>query len=179
MITSKLTKFAAVLTLSTSLVAVGAGSSQAGGLEKPLLGGALGAMAGAGAGFAFGKGEGAAIGGIMGLALGAMLADHFGGKNHRGEPVYEGYIPPPPVYDQSGVYQPGPAYQPAAVNYGVPIYQPSPQPPSPYATAPYGTADAGQSYCQPYAATVTINGVPHPSQGTACLQADGTWRVVN
>jgi surface antigen len=165
MITSKIAKFAAVLALSTSLVAVGASASQAGGLPKPLLGGALGAAAGVGAGYALGKGQGAAIGGLMGLALGAVLADHFGNKDHRAAQVYDGYIPPSPGYEQA------PVYQPAPVSYEPPAYQP----PSPYTTS----ADAGQNYCQPYSTTVTINGVPHASQGTVCLQADGTWRVVN
>jgi hypothetical protein len=140
-----------------------------------LLGGALGAAAGAGAGYAFGKGQGAAIGGIMGLALGAVLADHFGGKHHGSEQVYDGYVPPAPTYDQSAVYQPAPVYQPTPVGYEPPAYQP----PSSYPTSPYGAADAGQNQCQPYSATMTINGVPHPTQGIACLQADGAWRVVN
>jgi surface antigen len=178
MTASKLAKFAAVLALSTSLVAMGTSASQAGGLPKPLLGGALGAAAGAGAGYAFGKGQGAAIGGIMGLALGAMLAHHLDSKDRGVERVYDGYVPPAPTYDPAAVYQPAPVYQPMPVGYEPPVYQP----PSPYparATTPYGTADAGQNYCQPYSATMTINGVPHPTQGTACLQADGTWRVVN
>ncbi len=65
-------------------------------------------------------------------------------------PVY--YVPPPPV-----VYSPPPGvYAPGAVN-----------------------APASGGYCREYQSTTVINGAPQPMYGTACLQPDGTWRIMN
>jgi surface antigen len=32
--------------------------------------------------------------------------------------------------------------------------------------------------CREYQSTVTIDGRPQPTYGRACLQPDGTWRIV-
>lgn len=71
--------------------------------------------------------------------------------------------------------------------YAPPVYYPPPPPvvylpaPPPLAVSPtspaYRAADG--RYCREYQATVTVNGVPQPTYGTACLQPDGTWRIVN
>ncbi|MGH8064575.1 MAG: RT0821/Lpp0805 family surface protein [Candidatus Entotheonellia bacterium] len=37
---------------------------------------------------------------------------------------------------------------------------------------------AGQ-YCREYTQTITVGGEKHQSYGTACRQADGTWRIVS
>jgi hypothetical protein len=66
------------------------------------------------------------------------------------------YVPPPPAYGPSGYTAPV-AAQPAS-----PVYQ----------------AANGQ-YCREYQTTVYVAGQPQPSYGTACLQPDGVWRVVN
>jgi hypothetical protein len=58
------------------------------------------------------------------------------------------YYYPPPVY----VYPPAPAY-PVAVP---PVAGP----------------------CHEYRTTAIINGMPQPAVGRACLQPDGTWRLV-
>lgn len=87
-----------------------------------------------------------------------------------GPPAY--YYPPPPV-----VYAP-----PPPVVYAPPppvVY--APPPPAPVvsaapASAPY-VASNGQT-CRQYQTTIMIDGQAQPSYGTACLQADGTWRVV-
>ncbi len=64
-------------------------------------------------------------------------------------PAY--YVPPPPL-----VYSPPPAYAPPAAN-----------------------APAAGQYCREYQSTTVINGAPQPMYGTACLQPDGSWRIVN
>ncbi len=74
---------------------------------------------------------------------------------HR--PIY--YYPPPVVY------APAPAYG---------TLQPIPTPSSQSSDAPA----AGQT-CREYQTTVTVDGQTQPSYGTACLQPDGTWRIVN
>jgi len=77
---------------------------------------------------------------------------HYG--YHYAPPVY--YPPPPPQV----------------------VYVPAPPPLAATPTSPaYRTADG--RYCREYQATVMVGGVPQPSYGTACLQPDGSWRVVN
>jgi hypothetical protein len=68
------------------------------------------------------------------------------------------YAPPPPV-----VYAPPPQAEPSvAVNP---------------ASGPY-TAPNGQT-CREYQSTAIVDGVQQPTHGTACLQPDGSWRIVN
>jgi hypothetical protein len=76
-------------------------------------------------------------------------------------PVY--YPPPPPVY-----YAPPQAYYPPVVS---PMVDATP------ASAPYRTSDG--RYCREYTATTVVGGVAQSSYGTACLQPDGSWRIVN
>jgi len=83
------------------------------------------------------------------------------------------YAPPPTV-----VYA-----QPAPVVYATP----SPAPVA-YTTAPAPTMSANQASptftdnsgrtCREYQSTAVIDGSSQPTYGTACLQPDGTWRVV-
>jgi hypothetical protein len=81
-----------------------------------------------------------------------------------------------PVY-AAPVYYP-PAYYPAPYGYA-PTYVAPPAsyypPAQPTAAAP-GVA-SGQ--CREYQTTSVIGGTPQPTVGTACLQPDGTWRIVN
>lgn len=69
-------------------------------------------------------------------------------------------------------------YAPPPVVYAPPpvVYAP---PPVVYAPAPaaYAPAPATQT-CREYQSTIQVNGQPQQSYGTACLQPDGTWRIV-
>ncbi len=90
-----------------------------------------------------------------------------------GVPLYHPYYYPPPYY-----YYPPPV-----------VYAPPPPPP-PVVYAPPAPAVAvnpasneyvapnGQT-CREYQSTVIVDGVQQPSHGTACLQPDGSWRIVN
>ncbi len=86
-------------------------------------------------------------------------------------------------YYRYGYYHPAPYYYPPASVYYAPpppvVYVPAAPPPlaAMPASPPYRAAN-GQ-YCREYQATVMVNGAPQPSYGTACLQPDGAWRVVN
>ena len=72
------------------------------------------------------------------------------------------FFAPPPV-----VYAPPPVvYAPPPVGYA---------PAS--APAAYAPAPASQT-CREYQSTIQVNGQPQQSYGTACLQPDGTWRIV-
>ena len=98
----------------------------------------------------------------VGLGIGVPL---FGPA--YGAPAYypPAYYPPPYAY--APAYAPPPAYVPPAPAYYAP--------PQSYAPAPAQTA----SQCREYNATTMIGGTPQQTVGTACLQPDGTWRIVN
>lgn len=81
----------------------------------------------------------------------------------------------PPAY-----YYP-PAYYPPAYYYPPPAYYYPP--PAAYYAPPQSYAPAAPSYgqgetCREYQSTTTIDGRPQPTYGTACLQPDGSWRIV-
>ena len=83
------------------------------------------------------------------------------GGNWRGRIVISpgwGSPYPPPIYVPSPVYAPRPVYVPP------PVYV---QPPAP------------RPYCREYQGDAIINGSGQPFYGTACLQPDGSWRIVN
>lgn len=75
-----------------------------------------------------------------------------------------GFVFAPPLYYGPPVYYPPPVVytQPAPI-----VAQP--------ASPPY--LRNGQT-CREYRTTVVIGGVQRPSYGTACLQPDGSWRIV-
>ena len=93
---------------------------------------------------------------------------HYGAGYVWGPPVvvapYYPYYPPRTVY-----YVPAPA----------PVYvAPATAPLPANATSPaYQTSDG--RYCREYQSTVVVAGQPQPIFGTACLQPDGVWRIVN
>jgi surface antigen len=70
------------------------------------------------------------------------------------------------------VYAPPAVYAPPPVVYA----QPAPLVVNP-ASAPY-MANNGQT-CREYQSTAVIAGARRPVYGTACLQPDGAWRIVN
>ncbi|HEY0522162.1 MAG TPA: hypothetical protein VGD08_02150 [Stellaceae bacterium] len=86
----------------------------------------------------------------------------YGPYRYWGPPAY--YYGPPPV-----VYAP----PPPTVVYAPPSAPVAAAPVSP----PYVARD-GQT-CREYQTQVTVDGRLQPSHGTACLQPDGTWRLMN
>ena len=83
-----------------------------------------------------------------------------------GPPVY--YGPPPYVYGPPvgpPVYAPG---------YGVPQQQPMTVNPT---SAPYRASNG--LTCREFQTTITVGGQAQPAYGTACLQPDGSWKVVD
>ena len=84
-----------------------------------------------------------------------------------GRPVY---VMPPPVY-----------YGPPPVVYAAPppvFYAVPPAPVQAVPMTPAYTDGAGRT-CREYQSTVMVGGVRQPSYGTACLAADGSWRIMN
>jgi hypothetical protein len=80
-------------------------------------------------------------------------------RYYYGPPAY--YYPPPVYYYESP--------PPAQV-----IVVPAPAP----ATAPAPNTAISQNHCREYTTTMAINGQPQQVTGTACLQPDGTWRII-
>jgi hypothetical protein len=172
----KFAKLATVIALTAGLAVAGAAPSRAGDLD-PLFGGLIGGGLGAGIGYAAGKSKGAAIGGVLGLGLGAMLALAAEQDNHRRHPRAV-YAPPPPAYAPPPVYTPPPAFAPAPAYR--PSYQPGAyQPAAVPAVDPYAAAQYSQAHCREYSGTISVDGTARAAYGTACLQPDGTWRIVN
>lgn len=98
--------------------------------------------------------------GFVSFGLGVPLA---------GPPAY--YYPPPAYYVPPPAYYYPPAYYPPAPAYAAPA---NAAPASPVWSQPA----EGQT-CREYQSTTMIDGRPQASYGTACLQPDGTWRIVN
>lgn len=77
------------------------------------------------------------------------------------------YYAPPPV-----VYAP-----PPVVYSAPPVVVTQPAPMAATGTSPSYTAPNGQT-CREFQSTATIGGQSQPIYGTACLQSDGSWRMV-
>jgi hypothetical protein len=110
----------------------------------------------------------AAVAGLSVACTGAAEARGFVGFSFGvpfGPPAY--YYPPP-------VYYPAPAYAYPAYRYPYAYPPPAAYPPPTFYSSP---AAAGQT-CREYQTTTDIGGRRQPAYGTACLQPDGTWRIV-
>jgi hypothetical protein len=130
------------------------------------------------------------------LSFGVPFGGYYApGPYNYGYPgAYYPYYAPPAYYPPP----PAPAYPPAptaAYTPPAPAYSPAPSAPyTPYTrpstsyapgasgitytSRPAFTNAAGQT-CREYKTTETGTGHPIDVLGTACKQADGTWRVVN
>lgn len=97
---------------------------------------------------------------VVGIGVGVPFPAYYPPPYYAYPPAY--YYPPPVVYAPPPVVYAAPPGPPVAANP---------------ASAPY-TAANGQT-CREYQTTVTVNGQPQDTHGTACLQPDGTWRIVN
>ena len=165
----KIAKIVAVTVMAAGLVGASVSDSRAD--HQTLLGGLLGGAAGAGLGAAFGGGKGAAIGGVSGLLLGALAGNTIGREKRYSRPPAQGYYAPPPAgytaYQQ-------PTYAPAYG--GATAYVPPPAPP--VVVAPQAPAYSA-NYCRDFNQKIVIDGVERNAYGKACLQPDGSWRIVN
>lgn len=86
---------------------------------------------------------------------------------------YRYYAPPPPVVQY---YAPPPvvyAPPPPVVQYYAPPAAVSADP-----AGPVYYSRSGQQ-CREYQSRAMVGGRSQPVYGTACLQSDGTWRIVN
>jgi hypothetical protein len=84
-----------------------------------------------------------------------------------GFPSY--YYAPYPYYAPAYGYSPYYAYPPSYGYADQPMYQYQPAP---------AQADQ-QSYCREFQSVIVVEGRQQQAFGTACLQPDGSWQIVN
>ena len=123
---------------------------------------------------------------VAALAVAVGAVGGIGAAQARGS-VHIGIGVPFGGYYAPGYYAPGYYYDPPPVYYAPPppvVYAP---PPVVYAPsgAVVSASPASDAYvasngqtCRQYQTTINVGGVPQASYGTACLQPDGTWRIV-
>jgi len=127
---------------------------------KALLGGLLGAGAGAGIAAAAGGSPGV----IVAAALGGALLGGFAGHKLDNRDKQMASQAATQAFEKNQAGQPTVWDNPETGNSG-----------SVTPTKTYQLA-TGQ-YCREYTQTITIGGEPQKTYGTACRQADGTWKV--
>lgn len=170
----KITKFLAATVLTVSLGF--APAAQADSTVATILGGAGGAALGA----QFGKGNGKLVTTAIGTLLGAGIGNSMGQSMERGDAAY--YNQRRPVYTEQHVYReewreprhekrrwhrhnkPQRQYADVRVNEYA-YYEQEPQ--------------VQQDYCREYTNNVKVGGRTQSSYGTACLQPDGSWKIVS
>ena len=99
---------------------------------------------------------------------------------------YRYYAPPPPVVQYYApppvVYAPPPPPPPVVQYYNPPpvaqYYNPPPAPIGVDPAGPVYYSRSGQQ-CREFQSRAMIGGRPQPIYGTACLQPDGSWRIVD
>jgi hypothetical protein len=90
------------------------------------------------------------------------------GHSHYRDGIYVGvYDPAPPVYYNQPTYVVPPPQPPL-------ILPPQQQPLQPL---PPQASDG--RYCREYRSSVNVGGTMKPTYGTACMQPDGSWQIMN
>lgn len=125
-----------------------------------------------------GLGLAAIIAGIALVAVGDPAYAGGGHRHHDGGFVSFGFSVPAYGYYDPYPYEPAYAYPPAYGPYDYYGDEPMYYDDDSYRySSPY-RSDGG-SYCREFQTTVVIDGRPERAFGTACLQPDGSWAVVN
>jgi surface antigen len=146
----------AVLLLSALLAACGPGNKQGTGtIVGAVAGGATGAAIGGSKNRIPGVAIGAVVGGIIGNQIGQSLDE----QDRRIAAAAE--------YQALEQGQPG-----AATPWDNPQTQHHGQ------IVPGKYYQQNGQYCRPYTHTIYVSGEPQTARGTACRQADGSWKTV-
>lgn len=142
----------------------------------------VGASLGGLVGSSIGHGDGRLAATGAGIIIGGAIGNELGRPSYAYARPY-GYAPSYYSYDMfpSGTYNNYPYDMYSSRGYGVyqPTYvappdlppQPQPQP------VTYIDDDSG-NYCRQYSQTIRIGNHVQESYGTACLQPDGSWHIV-
>ncbi len=135
------------------------------GANKTTVGGLLGAAGGAVAGAQFGKGKGQLAAVAAGTLLGALVGSEAGKSLDKADQQYA-----------TRAHQ-----QAQAAPIGQTIVWSNPQSGHSGTITPVreGQIPSTGEYCREYQQSVQVGGQTQKAYGTACRQADGSWRVVN
>ena len=131
--------------------------------NKTNAGTLLGGGAGAWAGSNIGKGNGKIVATAVGGVLGALLGNQIGAALDERDQLLLGQTTQNTL-ETAPSSQPVPWRNPDSGHYGEVVAQ------------PVYTNNNGQ--CRDYTQTIFIEGRAETARGTACRQADGTWKTV-
>ncbi len=156
----------AILSLTlVSALALGACENTMGGMGTKqavgtgggaILGGLAGSQIGSGSGRLWATGAGVLLGALVGSEIGSSLdnADKAMAQQANQRALSS------PIGQQISWNNPN------SGNYG-------------YVTPLNDGRDAGGNYCREYTQTIYVGGQSQTGKGTACQQADGTWKIVS
>ena len=176
--------------LALAVAVLATGPAQADGTKELLgtmLGGAIGGFAGSNVGKGSGRlaatAGGAVLGAMIGHGAGASMdrADNLYPRNYGAAP-YGRYPSPRVVYvDPPAYYRPAPMYVERYV--AAPRYRESrvrwrDYEPERYRPGRDIDYTQPQEHCREYQSNVSGGGLPQPAYGIACLQPDGTWKII-
>ncbi|MDE1900500.1 MAG: hypothetical protein KGI37_02505 [Alphaproteobacteria bacterium] len=148
--------FAVVLCLITAASPARAGDGEVLGTG---IGAAMGGLLGSQLGRGGGWGTATGLGIVGGAVAGNMIGQSIDNANRDS-------------YAASGTDFYDPAVEPAFTTPYAPNYVAPPAPP------PIYTDQSTGAYCREFSQQIIIDGRPQESYGTACLQPDGTWRIM-
>jgi surface antigen len=141
------------------------GVTGGGGITKSDVGTLAGAAAGAIAGSNIGKGKGNIAAIAVGTLLGAGVGHEIGASLDRADMAY---------YNSTQQK----ALETAQPGQTLPWQNSESGNSGSFTPSNYYTNDNGQ-YCREYSQTVSVGGKSEQAYGTACRQADGTWKIVS
>lgn len=162
---SLMSKFASKFVLATMASAFAlTACSEGQGLSGGDIGTGIGAVSGAVIGSQFGGGSGKTVAAVVGALAGAWV----------GNKVAAG------MTAQDKGYYNGAATRAASAPVGQQITWYNPESGNQGTITPTREGrDSSGSACREYQQTVTIGGKTERAYGTACKQADGSWKVIN
>ncbi|MBU6235406.1 MAG: glycine zipper 2TM domain-containing protein [Alphaproteobacteria bacterium] len=154
------------IVLSTALMAgvalTGCTSYDAG--NKEMVGTGLGALVGGLAGSQVGGGKGQLWATGAGVLLGALVGSELGRSLDKADMAYMNQA-------QSRAYS-------APIGQTISWNNPQSGNSGTYTPIRDGRTNSG-SYCREYQQTIYVGGQQETATGTACQQADGTWKIIN
>jgi surface antigen len=133
--------------------------------QKQGVGTILGAGIGGLAGAQVGKGRGQVVAAATGAVLGALLGSEIGKSLDRADRAAMQNTMQRSL-ESAPMGQPSQWRNPDSGNFGT--------------VTPVNTYQrADGSYCREFSQTVTVGGKTQEAYGTACRQADGSWKIVS
>lgn len=162
MMKSRFARMSAIVAVSAAFLVSGCAQDQG---NKQTAGTLLGAVGGAVAGAQFGKGSGQLVGVALGTLAGAFLGSEIGRSLDNADRAIM-------AQKTQNTLETAPTGQTSTWNNPDSGARGTVTPTRTYQTA-------SNEYCREYQQTVSINGKQETAYGTACRQADGSWKVVN